>query len=343
MTGRASSRSERALGWFVAVSLVVGCGGVTHLQADVVVPAHVPLRIYPRVLLVATADADTLLLSAALEEQVARDGLVRVERVEPVLLADLLAAGQVAPHTAVVELELELVEMTRERVTRRPETVCDSAGCYARERPASYFVPRVEGVLRFRVREAAGGPPLAEMALRAAAEARPPDSLRESVRAELTGLLLGLIEARVERERVVLLGVDGAPRDGVAEAIALARTGRWSAARRLLEELVERFSELPPQEHARLLHDLALARRFDPSTLASDPEAHFRAAMRPLRRAIALDPRGRYREALERLVAHRELVRQRAMQERAAEENHAMEASVPGAPPPPPAYQSPTP
>ena len=345
---RSCSRSEGArrgpawvLGCALLLASLVACGAPRVIWGEVVVPASIPIRTHPRVLVGSAPAGDDAALAFELRRALARDDLLQVEQFDLDQLSTLRAG--LPPTTALLALELDLEADRRERYVRRPETVCDSGGCWVRERPSYYTVPWVRGRLRVRFFRGGELAPWQEVELRAQAEARPLDALEESVRGELLAALLGLVEAHVDEERVTLLRVRGALSETVEQARALAAAGHWERARATLEAVPpDILAGLPAEDQARLLYDLGTLRRFAPVELAQADD-QLAAAEDALQAALALVDSARYREAVTRVRSQRELLRRRLAQAREAEANFRRSGRHPGAPPPPRAYREPAP
>ena len=336
-------KSRPARRWLAALllgaALATGCGSTTRVSARVRQPADIDAGRFP-VLWVAGGhtDEEIRLLRALGDHLRSGRGDYRrpTRRVELDNLEPMRAAGRIAVGTGVILLELRYRENSRARWTSHPETVCGPIGCYTRDRAIVYEVPTLEAMLTATLYDGPTARVVARRGVRAQAEADQYDSLRRQVVAQLQQGLVALFQQRVEVIEVELLDVDQPQVERAIELIA--DEADWRRARLLLEEAVKTpaWRQSGAATRARVLYDLAMARRFDPSTM-DDLEAHFAAADRALRAAQRFDPdEPRYAAARASLARHRRRATTvRAQRRRIAA---ASDDRVPGVPPAPPGY-----
>lgn len=321
---------------------VLGCASRT-VVGTVQVPATVPLRTFPHILVASGHQPSEILLASELVAhlQSARSDQ-DVRRVSRDQLEPMRQRGEIPVASVVVLVELDARSRTRTRFSTRPETVCGPTGCFTRNRTDSYDVPTLFAQTRITVFEGPSARVLQRLSLDVTEEGRGYDRMRDRAVRRLAVRLKNLVDARVEQVRVRLLDVNT---PAVEQALLEMEEGRWREGRVRLERFVrgDGLSPLSSSDRARVYYDLAMARRFDPVSLERDPERHFQAAEAPLQRAIRLDPAPLYDEALRALRRHRSHFVVLQEQEQAAEHNYQLRGQTTIPPPetlptPPPGY-----
>lgn len=317
-----------------------GCAGVQRVEARLEQPALVPVRAFPRIFVASGHEVELIELAQSLTQHLRRGGASEVQRLTIEELEPMRMAGQIPTASVVVLLSLRVLDDYRPAVTARPRTVCGTLGCYTRTEPYHYEMPITEAALTMTVYDGPTANRLQQIVLRVEEEGRDYAAMRRRVVLRLATRLSDVVDQRVQRISVALLDVE---HPEVRAAIAEIDAGDWTGGRERLERLAEspELATWPAAPKARVLYDLALARRFDPTTLA-EPAAHFDAAEAPLRQAIQLDPRERYGDALRDLREHRRQLELLLQQRQAAQHNFAIEAPRPaseGTPAPPASYQ----
>ena len=330
-------------GLFLAGALLAPLGGCAVgpvAEAEVAYPAVVPVRTYPRVYVARGLRGEEAELGARLAQHL--DGgdvgaeLVDRQRLERERLGPGLPVASV-----IVLLALEARRETLTRWTTRPETICGPTGCFTRQRTVTLDVPAFRARLEVTVLDGPSTRTLQRVAFEVTEEGRAPASMRSRALSRLERRLLTMVDARVERVSIQLYDV---PDDAFRAGLRALAAGRWREGRVALERAMRRdaVNGLSRRTRARAHYDLAIARRFDPETLAADFERHFRVAEEPLKEALRLDPRPRYAEALEALRDHRDQLAIVRAQREAAAHNFALDEQTPaspGVPPPPPSYR----
>lgn len=266
----------------------------------VVHPAQVPLRAFPRVLVVAPPDDE----SVQLAERLARHldgGSAEVRRESVAAVETLRARGALGPGTVVVSVRAALARDDRPAWGRRDVLECGPLGCIESQRPIVADVPVVVGRLRLTVTDGPRGNPLQRAAFEE--EEAGPDVLGARLRVleRLGERMTALVDPRSERVTIELVPVEV---PAVRRALALVAQGEWAHGAAMLARFTRsrRFAALPPAERARVLYDLGQARRFDPSL---PPDERFASAAEALRRAVRLVPDARYAAAIAELDAQR--------------------------------------
>lgn len=302
------------------------------------VPATVPLRTFPRVVVTSGHDALEITLAQELVGHLHAD--TRVQRIDRDQLETMRRAGQIPSATLVVMIEVDTEEGMEVETTSRQETVCGPNGCYRRTRYDNFDVPTLKATTTLTVYEGPTARVLQRATLEAKERGREYDAMRARILEHFLVDLKRLVDSRPERVEVRLLPVD---LPGVAEALELIALGKWRDGRLGLERAARSgaVGALEQGQRARLFYDLGVARRFDPVSAERDSEAHFEAAETAFRKAIDLDPRPRYADALAQLREHRRATTEVARQREATERNFALEEQRDPAaevPPPPPGY-----
>jgi hypothetical protein len=307
--------------------LFVGCGGAITARGEVLQPAQVPVRAFPRILIACDDAPESVELATAVAGHLA-DGRSVVERMEPEAIERLRAAGRIEVATVVLEVRASFAQRDVPHVTPGERFDCGPAGCMDWRRLDSSPLVHVE--VRLRVADGPSGRPLQEVELREEETGVDVLGARLRVLGRLGHRINTLLDQRVEEVRVELHPVD---REEVRAALAHAVEGRWGEARRALETFVRSsaFRSLPPSTRAHVLFNLGQARRFDTSTPAHQ---RFASALRALRAAVRLVPDPRFAHALSALEADR---RSRAMirvQQEAMVHNFAIaeQGAAPAAP-----------
>jgi len=314
----------------LACALVGGCAGTVRSSGPLALPARVPVRVFPIILVASSEGLVELALRGALAGHLAADGRARVEEVPFGSLEPRRLAGAIPAPSVVVAIGATERRSVRQDWGSRPMTVCGPMGCYTQMQTYAFDVPVLEAEVTVTVHDGPSAAVLQRETLTARDEGRDDARMQERIIAELSVQLLALVDVSVRDVEVTLYEV-GVP--GVPEAIEAIEGGDWARGRALLEEAAvspER-AELGARDAARLLYDLAMGRRFDPTTLA-DPARHFDEAETALRAALRTDPRPEYERALEELAAHRQAYAEVVRQEQAAAHNFGLVGAAATAP-----------
>ncbi len=318
-----------ALFVFALSASAVGCAGTHAVRGQVVHPAEVPIRGFPRVWVIGGESLAEQRFADALVAHLTGDADIRV-----VPLRDLepaRASGRIPPATVVVLPRLVFQDSSATRWTSRPQTICGATGCYTSRRSYQYLVPVLAANLIVTVYDGPTATVQQVIHLETREEERTPDAMRTRATRTLAELFGVMVDQQVEEVEVILLEVELPEVQG---AIARIDGGDWSGGRALLEEAVQAARTLAPEDHARVLYDLGMARLYAPRA-PGEADAHFRAASVALEEAIALDPQERYQEALADVAVHRRRYEEVRQQHAAAEQNYRVGSQVPE---PPAAY-----
>jgi len=325
----------------ILVFALAGCASSVTVSGTVQHPATVPLRTFPRVFVSSGPSAEEITIAQDLVAHLREGEAVEARRVAQEELEPMRLRGELPPTSVVVLIETSFDESSSARWTTRPETVCGPAGCYTRSRTTTYDVPHLRARVRLTVFDGPSARVLQRLAFDVVEEGRSYGQMRGRAVRDLRQRLERLVDRREEDVRVHLLEVAEVPE--VTSAIGAIETGDWRAGRIALERAVrsDRVRALSAERKARVFYDLGVARRFDPVSLARDPERHFEAAESPLRRAVRLHPHRRYAQALQEVQRHRQQITLLREQEEAAQHNRSLESTPPTSPvpQPPPAYR----
>ncbi|MGF1467019.1 MAG: hypothetical protein ACFCGT_12880 [Sandaracinaceae bacterium] len=302
-----------------AAGLAGGCGGAIAAQGEVLQPAEVPVRTFPRILIVASEDPEDQRVAQQLEAHL-EGGPSSVRVVTPSELRALRQQHVVPPGTAALRVVTTLEESSRPTWAQRDVLQCGAFGCFGTRRAYVAEVPVVKARLILSVSDGRTAANLQRVELEESESGHDVLAMRLRVLATLGTRAARLLDQRAERVTVHLLPVEA---EEVRLALRDLSRGRWSAGRQRLEAFVgsPSYRALPPPERARVLYDLALARRFD----AALPEVvRFQDAAEALHAAMRLSPETPFAEALRDLESHRrsrDLVR---AQEAARSHNFAL-------------------
>lgn len=299
---------ERVAWLSLSAVIVAGCGGAVTVQGEVVQPAQVPVRAFPRILVTAPNDPESQDLALAVARHLAL-GRSTVDQLEPGAIRELREAGRIERTTAVVELRTTLVRRDQPGWSRSDGLDCGPVGCVEATRTTVRDVPVLQGQVYVKVADGPSGRSLQEVAISEEESGGDVLGMRLRVLERLAQRTLAMLDQRIERVPVHLYPVAHA---GVQRALDAVREGRWSEGRRRLEELVrsEAFRELPADQRALVLYDLGQTRRFDAGLPA---DVRFPSAMRALTAAVRLVPHPLYAQAIADLEQHRrsrEMVRE---------------------------------
>lgn len=317
-----------------AASMLAGCSSALTVRGDVVRPARVPVRAFPRILVVSDGTPEGETVADAVARHLA-SGRSRVQRLPPAEVTARRDADRIPRATVVVRTAVELVRRDRPEWARRRELDCGPLGCIESQRPYVRDVPVLTGRLTVTVADGPSGRSLQREAVEEQQSGVDLLGMRLRVLERLSERARELVDQRTERVVVELHPVE---HPAVRAALALIREGEWTAGRRRLERFTESeaFAALPVDRRALVLYDLGQSLRFDTSL---PPDQRFDRAAQALRAAVRLVPEPRYANALGELRSHR---RSRAMvreQQEAMAHNFRLGQPGPEVPEPPAHYE----
>ncbi|MCS6798139.1 MAG: hypothetical protein NZ898_06375 [Myxococcota bacterium] len=310
----------------LAFAVAVGCGGGVQVRATMIEPARVPARQYEHVVIASRGTGAERRMSDVLARRLTvadrAPARAHVSELESMRLSGALGSG-----TGVLVVQVQLTEDARVDWVRRPETICGPLVCITTNRTTLVHVPRCEATVTVSLHDGPTGTLLARERLVERHEAWRDEEACPPALQRLAARLGDVVDDRNVVVEVELVA-DGLP--GADRAHAELARGRWAEGRRILERSVRHAASLRPADRARLMHDLAMARRFDTAL-----PGRFGLAARALRAAIALDPsEERYRDALRAVRAHARAER-RLVERR---DSAVRSAILDTLPPPPSAY-----
>lgn len=305
------------------------------VRGEIVKPAEVPVRAFPRILVTSTDDAESREIALTVARHLAR-GRSAVDRLDRGAIALLRAGGQIERATAVIELSTTLTQHARPAWRQNEQVDCGPLGCMDGRRTSVEDVPVLRALVVVTVQDGPSGRALQRVELREEESGTDVLAMRMRVIERIAARTLALVDQRIEHVPVHLYPVD---LPDVRQAIAALREGRWPEGRRMLAALVQSdaFDALSPEQRALVLYDLGQACRFD-ATLP--PERRFRAAGRALRAAVRLVPSPLYAQAIAELEQHRQSRAMVREQQEAMAHNFGLEVESAGdSPPLPPRYR----
>lgn len=279
---------------------VGGCSTSMTVRGRVVHPAQVPVRVFPRILVIASDGAESEPLAAAIAAHLEGDGSL-VRRGTAAEARALRERGELARGTILLHVDAALRDERRAGWTRSNRLECGPLGCVESTRPVMRYVPAVAGHAALTVFDGRTGRRLQRETVDAEEAGGDPMGMRLQVLGRLTERAIEMLDQRAEDVAIELHPTE-APE--VQAALHAIRDGRWTHGRDLLEQYVgsEDFGALPDEERARVLYDLSQAHRFDPSVPV---DVRFERASEALHAAVQLHPQDRYASALTELAAHR--------------------------------------
>jgi hypothetical protein len=330
----ANSLVARLLAALLAV-LAMGCGASMMVRGEVLRPASVPVRTFPRIVVSSAGGEESDAAADRLATHL-REGSSDIERVSAERVLELRERGELPLGTAIVSIATQLDERLVPQWAARPGLGCWSPPCTGLRQMYADDIAQLEARLTIVVSDGPSARVLQRMEIDDGESGGDPIGMRLRVLARLTERLLALVDQRTEQVQVELLPIDHPEARAALERID---AGEWSEGRRALEALArgDVGRALDPAQRARLLFDVGQARRFDPSLPIDERLA---SARRALFRAVRLDPQPIYARALSDLEAHRQSIVLIDQQREATAHNFALvdDARV-QVPAPPASYQ----
>ena len=318
---------------------VAGCSSALTVRGEVVQPAQVPVRAFPRILVTsgASPEADDIANQLAAHLSIGRSN---VRRLDPRAVSLLRRTREMPRATVVLDVRVTLVRRDRPEWTRRDTLSCGPIGCIENRSPTIQDVPVLVAELALTVIDGSSGRVLQREALSEEDSGADLLGMRLRVLERLGHRALELVDQRAREVPVELHRIED-PR--VAAALEAVRAGSWTRGRELLESFRASldYEALPAEQRALVLYDIGQTLRFDPSMPA---DRRFDEAASMLRAAIHLVPEPRFAAALGELEAQRhsrEMVRE---QEEAMAHNFALtdgppSERAPSVPNPPDSYR----
>ena len=287
---------------FFAWMVLMGCGGVTSIPTTVTHPAPIPVYTYPNVMVVASSDPATHRIALSAGAYLARNSESKVSYPTHRDIAQQRARQQVPNGSVVMEVRTEFQQGFTQDWRLRPRTVCGPGGCVTRERRVWVQVPTLLGRVRVHITDGPTGSELQSLSFAVKQQSRNGYIyMRNRAVVRLVEAFQARLMPRVEKKKVTLRRIDELPR--VQHAIELASQEKWHAGRKLLEQ--SRKSEevrlLPAHVLAKFYYNLALFRHHDPAGFET-VEARVTSSRNAMRRAVALDSKSFYVNALAELV-----------------------------------------
>lgn len=313
---------RRVLGFALGLALSSACGAPVQLSGSSLQAAGLPLRAFPHVFILRGHLPEEVRIGRGLGEHLERFGHVKAPQLSEEELRTMLEQGPLPLGAVLVEVRLDVRELSHHQFGSPMRTVCDSLDCYVMPSMSAQDVPVLRAILTLTVRDAATMAVRQQVRLRALELSASSDDMLHDATDTLIDRARVLVDHRRLAVQVPMLSEDV---PGADDAIDAAEEGRWEEASKRFEALLSR-ADLSPGERARLLHDLAQTRRF--AVDSAEPRA-MRASQRAIDRALKLEPTNEAlaetRLAVVRDLRNAELLqRQRA----AAAHNFAMAAPL---------------
>jgi tetratricopeptide (TPR) repeat protein len=263
-----------------------GCAVTTAVRAPTLLPARIPVRSYPVIWVSGGALAEEQFLQDRLAAHLADDGQHEVRRVDLAELEPARKAGQIAPSTVVVLVDLAFDERVRSDWATTSMQMCGYYGCYTSYQSTPVSVAELRGEAVVTVYEGPTARVLQEE--RFQRHAYGDDYAGESTDALLEALAREIehaVDVLRKRERVEFYRSEV---PGVNEALELFKQGKWDEGRTLLEQAKDKLGDLDKEAQARVWFNLGLARWYAPGTAGLTDEA-YRIARRALLMALKLE------------------------------------------------------
>src|SRR5688572_32214705 len=108
--------------------LLAGCSGAVTVRGEIVRPAQVPVRAFPRILVASGDDHESRRIADTVAGHLSR-GSSDVQRITRERIASLRAAGEIPRGVVVLELSASLVESDRPSWGNRDYLECGPSGC----------------------------------------------------------------------------------------------------------------------------------------------------------------------------------------------------------------------
>jgi hypothetical protein len=301
--------------------LLTGCTGALTVSGEIVQPARMPVRAFPRVLVTSSLDAESREVADAIAGHLS-GGSAQVDRAPPEAIDILRTEEGMRRGTIVVDVRVRVRELDDAAWGARDDLECGPSGCFRARRLAFQDESLVAGELAVTVNDGPSARELQRIQLLEQERGADVIAMRLRVLERLANGALALLDQRTERVPVHLYPID---RPEVVRALDSVYAGSWAEGRRMLERFVhtERFGQLSDEQRALVLYDLAQALRFD-TTL--EPDVRFEGAHRALSMAVRLAPQPRYARAIHELDEHRRCRALVRRQHEAAAHNYALYA-----------------
>lgn len=281
------------------LALLMGaCAQTMTARAPLLVPAKVPVRVFPSIWVAGGDNPIENYLLDRLASHLAQDGRREVRRVQTAELEPAREAGRIAGTTAVVFLRASSNEAVRRYWDSAPTQYCGFYGCSTNFQ--SYMVTALEVAVRaeLTVYEGPSARVLQQERYERSLLGEDTQELRQVVVEQLAVELEHSVDVLRIRPRFELYRVRGMPE--VKAALERIGKGDWTGGRAHLEKAATQLSGQKKSIQARVWYNLGIARWAAPGPAGLTAEA-YAAAHRALAIAQSVAPAPHHASALAEL------------------------------------------
>lgn len=339
--------------WPLTLSLLLlsACAQTMAARAPLLVPAKVPVRVFPSIWVAGGENPIENYLLDRLAAHLAQDGRREVRRLRLAELEPAREAGRINGTTAVLLLRAASDEAVRQYWDSAPVQYCGLYGCSASFQSYLVTAIQVEARAELTVYEGPSARVLQQETFEQSLLGEEVDELRQAVVERLAVELERSVDVLRIRPRFELYRVKKMPE--VETALERIGKGDWAAGRAHLETAAKQLGGQKKSVQARVWYDLGLARWAAPGPAGLTTEA-YAAAHRALALAQSLAPAPHHASALLELDKARTSFESLEAQRHATAHNFALaarlksqgvkpgEATPPAELPPPPAPAAPS-
>ncbi len=307
--------------WALGLLFATGCAQTLTARAPQLLPAQVPVRVFPTIWVSGGDNPIESYLLDRLAAHLAQDGKREVRRVPVDQLEPAREAGQIDGTTAVMFLRASLEDGVKRYWDSMPTPYCGFYGCTTEFQ--SYLAAAVEVSARAELTVYEG--PTARVLQQESFEKNLLGDEVEELRQAAVDQLALEIERSVDvlrvRPRFELYRLRGFPE--VKAALERIEQGDWQGGRTHLEAAAKQLSGKKKLVQAKVWYNLGLSRWAAPGPAGLTAEA-YAAAYRALALAQRTSPAPHHQAALEELDRAREAFEALEAQRRAAAHNFAL-------------------
>lgn len=302
--------------------LIAGCAQTVVVRAPSLLPARVPLQVFPAIWVAGPASGDEGYVLDRLAAQLAEDRRREVRRVELEQLEPARLAHQIRPLTAVIRITLQQSHEQQQQSDMLPVQSCGMFGCVTTFQSYVQVVDVRSADATLYLHDGPTAQVLQTMRFGAKASDLESDRPQELALERLVQqLLAGTDVMRIREEyRLYSSRVKSAER-----GVDLLVHGKWVEGRAQLEQAARELGGRDKETQARVWYDLGVARLLAPGNNGLSDDA-LAAAERALRWAERVLPSEQNRQALSHVAELRKRQQVLIEQKRAQELNYARAA-----------------
>lgn len=330
----------------ICVLLMSACAQTMAARAPLLVPAKVPVRVFPSIWVAGGDNPVETYLLDRLASHLAQDGRREVRRVQTRELEPAREAGQITGTTAVLFLNSSLQDAMRRYWDSMPMQYCGFYGCSTNFQSYMVTAIEVEARAELTVYEGPTARILQQERFAKSLMGDEVESLRQAVVEQLAVELERSVDVLRIRPRFELYRVRSMPE--VQSALKRIEKGDWAGGRAHLETAAKQLGGKKKAIQARVWYNLGIARWAAPGQAGLTSEA-FAAAHRALAMAQSIAPAPHHAGALAELDKSRKAFEGLEAQRQATAHNFALaermksESSSPTQPAELPTPAAPTP